>query len=139
MDTKDSMRKEANSSAEELYVSYPIVMRHKPYLSIGLGWHALLEELCFKLEKLCEADVKLHASAVSDPPYIFSMKEKYGELNITVFGSLESPGLNEQVFNLVLKYESLSSSVCEQCGREGKPTSGGWIKTLCKDHNNVDY
>lgn len=132
------MRKEANSSAEELYVSYPIVMRHKPYLSIGLGWHALLEELCFKLEKLCEADAKLNTS-ISDPPYIFSMKEKYGELDITVFGSLGSPELNEQAFNLVVEYESLSSSVCEQCGREGEPKSGGWIKTLCKDHDHVVY
>lgn len=138
MDTSESIRKEADSSAEELYASYPIVMRHKPCLSIGLGWHSLLEELCFKLEKLCESDAKTHI-ITNDPPYIVSMKEKYGELNITIHGSLESPMLNEQAFHLVFEYESLSSSICEQCGREGRPTSTGWIKTLCKEHNHVLY
>jgi hypothetical protein len=35
--------------------------------------------------------------------------------------------------------ESMSGVTCEECGKPGTQTSGGWIKTVCKEHGGVDY
>lgn len=124
--------KEFSSSHNELRYSFPIVLRTKPYISVGLGWHGLLEELFFKMEKII-----LRSSHLQDwdnIPYIFDVKEKYGGLRITVYGFLEEDPLNEEIEKLVDEYEERSLRVCEVCSKEGRPTTSGWIKTLCVEH-----
>lgn len=131
LNIKTSLIKEYDSSVEELYISYPIALRYKPYIGIDIGWHALLEQFCFELEKACQREQENE-----NLPYISSMKEKYGELDISVYGSLQDQNYLD---DLTEKYRTISSSVCEMCGKEGKLTSRGWIKTLCKEHNYGGY
>jgi hypothetical protein len=35
--------------------------------------------------------------------------------------------------------ESMSGVTCEECGKPGTSTRGGWIKTACKEHGGIDY
>lgn len=123
--------KDYESSVRELYKSYPIVMRAQPYVSVGVGWHSLIEDLCFGLEKLC----KLETQNNDNLPYINDMKEKYGSLSISVYGVLLNDELGEKMWKLIDECEELSSRTCEECGRPGKPTQRGWIKTLCEEHD----
>ena len=91
--------REISSSHVELALSFPLVLRMKPYISVGLGWHGLLEELFFNMEKTI-----LKSSNLSDSdnlPYVFDIKEKYGGLRITVYGFLEEDSLNEELQRLV--------------------------------------
>lgn len=124
--------KEYETSTQELYSSFPIVMRTRPYVSVGLGWHSLIEDLCFQLEKLCKTEIKSNDNL----PYINDMKEKYGSLRISVYGTLLSDDAGEMMWRLVDECEELSSITCEECGKPGRPTSSGWIKTFCEDHRN---
>jgi len=124
--------REISSSHVELALSFPLVLRMKPYISVGLGWHGLLEELFFNMEKTI-----LKSSNLSDSdnlPYVFDIKEKYGGLRITVYGFLEEDSLNEELQRLVDECEERSLRVCEICSKDGRPTASGWIKTLCVDH-----
>jgi hypothetical protein len=38
---------------------------------------------------------------------------------------------NEEGNKLIMWAEKMSYSICEECGRPGKPNDKGWIKTLC--------
>ena len=123
--------KDYDTSVQELYKSYPIVMRVRPYVSVDVGWHSIIEDLCFGLEKLC----RLEAHHNDNLPYINDMKEKYGSLSISVYGVLLNDELGEKMWKLIDECEELSSRTCEECGRPGKPTQSGWIKTYCEEHN----
>lgn len=130
--------KDYENSVRELYESFPIVMRTRPYVSVGVGWHSLIEDLCFGLEKLCKLEMQNSSNLpyVNDNlPYINDMKEKYGSLCISVYGVLLDDEIGEKMWKLIDECEQLSSITCEECGRPGKPTQRGWIKTLCEEHN----
>lgn len=130
--SRNRSAKDYESSVQELYESFPIVMRTRPYVSVGVGWHSLIEDLCFGLEKLC----KLETQNNDNLPYINDMKEKYGSLSISVYGVLLDDDIGEKMWKLIDECEELSSRTCEECGRPGNPTQRGWIKTLCEEHNH---
>lgn len=90
------------------------------YNCVGPGWAALLTALDFELRD-------------ADPEYkILQIKEKFGGLRFYITG-------NQTAQDLTIKYEGLSMSVCEDCGKAGECYSGqnrenagrGWIRTLC--------
>jgi len=75
---------------------------------VGPGWAGLVKEgfdLCLR------RGARIH-----------QIKEKFGGLRF--YCDFEW-GLEES------KLEERSLSICEECGRPGKPRGGGWIKTLC--------
>ena len=59
---------------------------------------------------------------------IVQIKEKYGGLRIYVGGAPKS------VHQLIDKYEELSYSYCQICGKPGKVYDNGWIMVLCPYH-----
>jgi hypothetical protein len=61
------------------------------------------------------------------------VKEKFGTLRFYYTGG------DEYIAGLVSMAESMSGVTCEECGKPGTQTSGGWIKTVCKEHGGVDY
>jgi len=61
------------------------------------------------------------------------VKEKFGTLRFYYTGG------DEYISGLVSMAESMSGVTCEECGKPGTQTSGGWIKTVCKEHGGVDY
>ena len=83
--------------------------------SVGRGWASLVNEFFNnKSDKCCVSQVK----------------EKFGGLRIYhYFGSDADDDLIERL-------ERKSYTVCEVCGKGGKPTKVGWIKTLCEEHTN---
>jgi hypothetical protein len=56
------------------------------------------------------------------------VKEKFGSLRFYYTGG------DDYVSGLVTMAESLSGVTCEECGKPGTQTQGGWIKTACEDH-----
>ena len=59
------------------------------------------------------------------------VKEKFGGLRFYYRGG------DDFIDGVVRMAESMSYRTCEVCGKPGKPTSGGWIRTVCEEHNNA--
>lgn len=62
---------------------------------------------------------------------VVEVKEKFGELRFSVKGA------DEQVHGMINMANSMSSTICEECGKPGKlsNTNSGWIRVLCKEHS----
>lgn len=56
------------------------------------------------------------------------VKEKFGGLRFYYSGG------DEYIRGLEKMAEAMSYRTCEKCGAPGKPTEGGWIRTLCDEH-----
>ena len=82
---------------------------------VGPGWLPLIETLIQEL------------IAVGWDRDCQQIKEKFGGLRFYIGAG------NDEIHAIISRYESLSYKTCEECGFPGKRTSGGWIKTLCKD------
>ena len=61
------------------------------------------------------------------------VKEKFGTLRFYYSGG------DDYIRGMVSMAESMSGVTCEECGKPGTQTPGGWIKTVCKEHGGVDY
>ena len=61
------------------------------------------------------------------------VKEKFGTLRFYYTGG------DDQIYGMVRMAESMSGVTCEECGKPGTSTSGGWIKTACPEHGGQDY
>lgn len=83
--------------------------------SVGKGWSQLINNLYDAKPKKTE---------------VLQVKEKYGTLRFYISSS------TEWYFDLIEFYESLSGTICEQCGRPGKLREDrSWILTLCDECN----
>jgi hypothetical protein len=60
---------------------------------------------------------------------ICQVKEKFGGLRFYINSS------NDEVFDIITKYEKLSYETCEVCGEKGELRKGGWYSTLCEKHH----
>jgi hypothetical protein len=56
------------------------------------------------------------------------VKEKFGTLRFYYDGG------DDKIDGMVSMAESMSATMCEECGAPGKATQGGWIRTLCEEH-----
>ena len=92
------------------------------FMDIGSGWYQLMHDL---LAELIQTDWDRD---------IHQIKEKFGGLRFYI-GSA-----NEEVFEIIRKYESLSYETCEVCGEKGELRKdcgwhgGMWYKTMCDKH-----
>jgi hypothetical protein len=90
------------------------------YEDVGPGWWALLSAMHSELEKVC-------------PEYeALQVKEKFGGLRAYIDG-------HKEAFAIENRYEYLSYSVCEECGKAGKNGQWGssWWKTYCPEHQKM--
>lgn len=93
---------------------------------VGTGWN----DLCIRtFRKIADAYSRYNADWSQFT--LLQIKEKFGGLRIYL-GGMES-GLYEDVDSIVSNAEDESFSICEKCGKPGKPREGGWIKTLCDE------
>lgn len=76
-------------------------------------------------EKYAQTAYYGHENGIA--PEILQVKEKFGGLRFYTSGS------NDFFNGMVAMAEAASYRICEQCGKPGKPRSGGWILTLCDD------
>lgn len=133
MTDKDSNSlEEFESSVQEMYASFPIFLRRKPYINVMIGWHGLIADCATEVEGL----IKKHSphAFAKHTPALISMKEKYGQLVLSVTGGFDDEDLNILLDKIVSKYENESLGICEQCGREGSLTRKGWLRVVCKLH-----
>lgn len=86
------------------------ISRESAKLSIGRGWSSLVDKVYDRL-----------------PPdaYVSDAKEKFGGLRVYAYN------IEQEMYDFLDQIEKESFTVCERCGKPGKPRKGGWIKTLC--------
>jgi len=84
--------------------------------SVDDGWLPLIKKL---IEDLIE---------VGWNKQITQIKEKFGGLRFYISGG------NDEIYKLISKAEEESYTICEVCGKLGKPNNEGWIKTTCEEH-----
>lgn len=113
--------------------AYPEMFSH-PYggFAVGAGWWPILEALCGQIHhhvKWKQEQKEKYGRGDGCPDVIVEqIKEKFGGLRFYYQGG------NEMVDGMVRMAESWASHTCEECGKPGKSRSGGWIRTLCDEH-----
>jgi len=87
------------------------ITREQAIGCVGPGWAELVGAIYDKL-----------------PPdaYIYQIKEKFGGLRFYVDGTTE-------LLDFIDEMEAKSLTICEHCGKPGKPRYGGWVLTMCDE------
>lgn len=106
-------------------------MFSQPYggFAIGEGWWPIIESLCRNIQHYLDWINKNHdAHPVVEQVVVAQIKEKFGGLRFYYDGG------DDRVYGMVRMAEAWASHSCETCGAPGTSRSGGWIKTLCDQH-----
>ena len=90
-------------------------------LALEKGWAK-----AFGYELICELRDALIEAVYLDKYRITQIKEKYGTLRWYDFGA------PEDVFKILMKYESLSYKTCIYCGKPATHETYGWINYVCE-------
>ncbi len=93
-------------------------------IETGPGWKQLLHDLITEL-----AAVDINKCIIVD-----QIKEKYGALRY--YYHLEGKcSYDKEIDKIIAKYEKMSETTCEECGKKGKIISkSGWLSCRCKEH-----
>ena len=126
-----------NDSRKQLYEDFDWL----PALECSEGWDGLIRGMAVELERAIGRDALQHGADFArgggiwnDSPepegavHAFQVKEKFGTLRCYLIPAPEAAS------EIVDRYERLSGSVCEACGRPGRMRDEGWSSTLCDDH-----
>ncbi len=112
------------------------------------GWFSLLDSLCEKIQHHIDHPAWVENKKTGEfeepteptcPQVVATqVKEKFGGLRFYVNGG------DEYTRALIDEAESLSYSICEECGRMDNDVGRnrrGWIQTTCRDHarNKEDF
>jgi hypothetical protein len=97
----------------------------------GDGWFQILNQLMGNIQHYI--DWKNKDSEVVPQVVLDQVKEKFGTLRFYYTGG------DDYIRGLVAMAESMSGVTCEECGKPGTSTGGGWIRTVCIEHGGVDY
>lgn len=117
-------------------------MFSKPYggFAIGRGWWPIVETLCRQIyaytkwqnntrqDRLAKNPHNLVVPDYVEPIQIEQIKEKFGGLRFYYQGG------DKFVEGLVTMAELWCGRTCEDCGAPGTRRSGGWVRTLCEQH-----
>lgn len=90
------------------------------------GWFNILDQMCHCIQSYI--DWKNRDSTVVPQVVADQVKEKFGTLRFYYSGG------DDYVRGIVSMAEAMSANTCETCGAPGKQRTGGWIKTLCNEH-----
>jgi hypothetical protein len=88
------------------------------------GWFQIIHDLSARLEVIIGG----LSAGERDEYYANQVKEKFGGLRF--YMNMET----EEMRRAIEEAEGRSVVTCEVCGRPGKPTGRGWVKTLCETH-----
>ena len=98
----------------------------RAHLGTGIGWYNLIYTLTNCIDRRLE---HLNKDGGNRKVTISQIKEKFGGLRYYTDGYID-----EQMDGMIDFAESLSYTICEECGAPGKLRSGGWMRTLCDKH-----
>lgn len=116
---------------------YEALVRDFPltFESVGFecsdGWEPIIRKAAEKLEPLIKKDVKLSQKNPDEyyvRPGASQIKEKYGTLRFYLTCG------SDEMFKIVDEAERASQYICEECGKPGKLSGPGWLKTVCEEH-----
>lgn len=113
--------------AKSMEEKYPKMFANKyGGFAIGKGWYPVLEKLCANIQQ--HIDWANRESEVVEQVVVEQIKEKFGGLRFYYQGG------DEQIHGMVRMAEAFAGSLCEDCGGIGKRRAGGWVRTLCDQH-----
>ena len=95
-------------------------------LSVGDGWYDLIDTLCENIQSYIDnnsSETRVIPQIVAD-----QVKEKFGTLRFYTSGG------DRLIDGMIWFAESMSSRICESCGKPGKLRNSGWLVTLCDEH-----
>ncbi len=94
--------------------------------AVGPGWWSLIEHLSHTIQSHID---HLQKQGKECPQVVVEqVKEKFGSLRFYVQGG------DDFTDGAIWLAESLSASMCEDCGAPGRQISDGWVRTLCDFH-----
>lgn len=108
--------------------------------AVGSGWWPILEALCGQIQHHIDWSNDYRSRLLKDNPYnnkipdevpqvvAAQIKEKFGGLRFYYDGG------DSKIDGMVRMAESWAARACEKCGNPGESRSGGWIRTLCDEH-----
>ena len=127
---------EYDALIERLQTNYP-GMFDRPYggVSTGPGWWPIVESLCSNIDSHQTWNNQMAARYPAEytafkPVQVAQIKEKFGGLRFYYDGG------DAQIRGMVQMAEAWAENTCEECGKPGKRRSGGWIRTLCDEHED---
>lgn len=109
-------------------------MYSQPYggICVGEGWwpiiYALSNQIHHHVKWKQEQLVKYGRGDGCHTVIVRQVKEKFGGLRFYYDGG------DDVVDGMVRMAESWAARSCEVCGHPGKSRDGGWIRTLCDQH-----
>ena len=118
---------------ESLEAKFP-EMYSQPYggVCIGEGWWPIIEALSNQIHHHVkfknEQRDKYNRGDGCPPVIVRQIKEKFGGLRFYYDGG------DDMIDGMVRMAESWAARSCEECGKPGKSRDGGWIRTLCDEH-----
>jgi hypothetical protein len=92
----------------------------------GKGWYPILEILCSNIQQ--HLDWREKQGKAVPQVVVEQIKEKFGGLRFYYQGG------DDEISGMVRMAEAWADGACEECGAAGKRRSGGWIRTLCDQH-----
>lgn len=112
---------------DELKVTFPKIYDVSYDMWVEKGWQPIIYDLSHCIQKYI--DWKNKDSLIVPQVKVTQIKEKFGGLRFYFDGG------DEYVEGLVRMAECWADRSCEICGKPGRSRSGGWIKTLCDEHD----
>ena len=109
-------------------------------ISINEGWFQIIESLSAILYHEVQYNNKRRAALLVDNRYdqeipeelefpeVHQIKEKFGGLRFY------AENLSKHAQGAVRMAEAMAERTCEYCGKPGELRHGGWVKTLCDEH-----
>lgn len=111
---------------DRLRERYPKMYSDTYDMWVDEGWHSILDALSANIQARIDWKEKL-GSPIAQVT-VEQVKEKFGTLRFYYSGG------DELIDGMVIMAESMSAHMCERCGKPGSVRDGGWIKTLCDQH-----
>ena len=121
------MSEEYEIFVKKLEETYP-KMFSQPYggVAVSAGWWPIIESLCSNIQSHIDWRVK-QGQDISQVE-VNQIKEKFGGLRFYYSGG------DDEISGMVRMAEAWANVACEECGKPGRSRSGGWIRTLCDEH-----
>ena len=125
----DRSMEDYDAFEKRLKEQYP-KMFERPYggICVDQGWWPIIESLCDNIQGYIDWQNKNQDKTPVEQVVVTQIKEKFGGLRFYYDGG------DDRVYGMVAMAESWADRHCEECGKPGKRRSGGWIKTLCDEH-----
>ena len=121
------MSEEYEVFAKKMEEQYPKMFENKyGGFAVGVGWYPILEALCANIQS--HIDWREKQGNAIPQVVVEQIKEKFGGLRFYYQGG------DEQIHGMVRMAEAWAANCCEECCAPGKRRNGGWIRTLCDQH-----